>query len=46
MRVTVSGVIDGREQVILDGAPGVDTNEEYDAPISGRHLTYLTLSFS
>jgi hypothetical protein len=46
MRMTVRATIDGAEQVLIDSAAGVDTNDEYDGPMSGLHLTSLRLEFS
>jgi len=46
VRMTVKATIDGKERVLIDQAPGVDTNDEFDGPFFGERMTHLRLEFS
>jgi|GEM_PF-916940 len=46
VRMTVVAAIDGEKRVLIDGAPGVDTNDEIDGGFSGGHMTQIRLEFA
>jgi hypothetical protein len=46
VRLTARATIDGQACVLLDQVAGGDTHDEFDGPISGEHMTRLTLEFS
>lgn len=46
VRMTITAVIDGEEQTLLDNIQGKGINDEYNGSLRGKHLTRLKLQFS